>query len=130
MSIPSDGALKVEPVVTRTPGAAYTTSQSNIWTSIKGAAGTFVKKILVPAGQATLLSLFNPETGKAAQLAYNLSTNESETSALTNTMTFGYNFLTLSKLAPTVLNRLRTVLGADPLKLRNLLVSTKAISST
>lgn len=71
----SDGSrtspFQAQPLVSRTPGTTYGTNELNLWTRIKGAAGRFVKSVLVPTGKAALLTLMNPSTGKAAQIAYN-----------------------------------------------------------
>lgn len=38
---------------------------------MKGATGKFIRSILVPAGQATMLSLLNPENKRMASIAFN-----------------------------------------------------------
>lgn len=67
----SSSPFQAQPLVSRTPGTTYGTNELNLWTRIKGAAGRFVKSVLVPTGKAALLTLMNPRTGKAAQIAFN-----------------------------------------------------------
>lgn len=112
----------------RAPGTAYTANELNLWTRIKGAAGTFVKQFLVPAGRACLLSIMDPESHRMAQVAlkgegYATGVN------VTSGGAFGFNRLSLANLAPSVLQKLQDVLGKNPLQLKDVLYSVKSIAS-
>lgn len=108
----------------------YGTNELNLWSRIRGAAGRFVKSILVPTGKAALLTLLNPASGKAAQIAYN-DTNEGggNPSEARPAHFQGYTRLNLSSLAENVRARLSRALGGDVTQLRDLLVSTKSVAS-
>lgn len=96
---------------------------------MKGATGKFIRSILVPAGQATMLSLLNPENKRMASIAFNTASfsGQDTSSADTRRVWFGYGKLVLSKLSEEVRKKLSTALGCDVLKLKDLLISSKAI---
>lgn len=103
-----------KPLVSRTPGSMYGTNELNLWSRIRGAAGRFVKSVLVPTGKAALLTLMNPSTGKAAQICYNsLSDNGGSTTSPAPTVWCGYSRLNLSNLAENVRSKLSKALGGD-----------------
>lgn len=82
----------------------------------------------MPCGKAALVTLLNPQTGKAAQLSFSDNQYGEQYSGRNNVF-YGFSKIVLSSLSTSTRDKLSAILGGDCTQLRDLLVSTKSIAS-
>lgn len=90
-----------QPIITRKPGTEVQAGKIDLWTRIKGGAGKFVRKILIPCAEGAITTLMNPENRKAIQLCWR-GLKKNSSGGPSSLAGYGFNFLNFSSLADNV----------------------------